>query len=135
MLRYFNHVLITTSIISTEPLLYQLFLLMNTRQTSTKMSSKTVVKTPSDDLSHKIVQSEISHETKEIFNLLLRCMSTLINEKDSAINVLQNIVSSIQTKVGELSEKLEHTESDLHQYSKWIGCRQSMVRAGSPCMS
>ena len=42
-------------------------------------------------------------------------MSTLINDKDSAITVLQNKVSSIQTKNEELSEKLEHTESDLHQ--------------------
>ena len=107
--------LITTSIISIGPLLKQLFPLMNTRQTSTKMSSKTVVKTPSDELSHKIEKSKISHETKEIFKLLLCCMSTLINEKDSAITVLQNKVSSIQSKNEELSEKLEHTESDLHQ--------------------
>ena len=42
-------------------------------------------------------------------------MSTLINEKGSAITVLQNKVSSTQTQNEELSEKLEHTKSDLHQ--------------------
>ena len=42
-------------------------------------------------------------------------MSKLIKEKDSAITVLQNKVSSIQTNNEEGSKKLEHTGSILHQ--------------------